>query len=68
METLNIHVMLEWKEWSYRLERSSNMIISPVDSVIKNHAPQICSRYLPVLVTICPEMVATSAAPTIYGI
>jgi hypothetical protein len=44
------------------------MIINPNESVIKAHAPQICSRYLPVLVTTCPEMVATVAAASEYGI
>ena len=63
-----MHVILGQKGSPYRLERSSNIIISPVDSVMKNHATQICSRYLLVLVVIWPETVATIAAPTEYGI
>lgn len=56
------------KESPYRLEWSSKMIISPNESTINAHAPQICSRYLPVIVTICPETVPTRAAPSVYGI
>lgn len=58
----------KWKGSSHMLERSSNMMINPVERVIKNHAPQICSRYLPVFVTAIPVTVATSAPPSEYGI
>ena len=68
MKSLSTRAASKVERSAYWLERSSSIMNNPLDSVIKNQAPQICSRYLLLLATICPAIVATSAPPTEYGI